>query len=195
MTTNEQDPGVSGRRMRGPWPLVLFALLALPACARAQAENAEPFLGFYGVSAAVGIADPKDLSNTVCFLGRVDLGAPLPGFSVLPTVEYWGKGDQARGTKISAHDLTAGAEARYRFGHRITRPYVGAGLAMHFISTEVKVNDVVESNEQRQRLGAVVLGGIEFERSSSFSFFAEADYHFVKDLGTWKAVGGIAFTP
>jgi opacity protein-like surface antigen len=180
------------------WAVVALAALVLPAGAWAQAESAggeEPFAGFYGLGAAVGIAHPKDLSSTVGFLVRLDLGAPILGFSVLPTVEYWGKGDRAGGTKISAHDLTTGAELRYRFGHATSRPYAGAGLAMHFVSTEVKVGDVVQSSEQHQRLGAVLLGGVEFKRSRAFSFFAEGDYHFVKHLNTWKAMGGILVSP
>jgi hypothetical protein len=173
--------------------LVALGLSAGASRPAGAADGEEPLGGLYGISAAVGLADPEGLSNTVGFLGRVDLGRVF-GVSLLPTLEYWNQSDEALGVRIASHDLTLGADLRVRIGHGRPRPYVGGGLAMHFVATSVAGSGPEES-ENSEKLGADLLGGLELGRGESFTWFVEAKYHWVSDLDTWKALAGVTYSP
>lgn len=192
-STSTRCTTTSRPRPAGWKPAAAILLLLSAAAPAAAQERNEPFAGLYGVSAGLGLADPKGLSSTLALMGRMDLGRVI-GISILPTVEYWGKSDRALGVKVSSHDLTLGGDARVRLSHGLTRPYLGAGLAMHFVNAKTEQDGRTESRNS-EKVGAALLAGLEFERSESFSWFVEAKYRFVSDLGTWKALAGITYSP
>jgi hypothetical protein len=173
------------------WIAALTAALASPAAAQPREE---PLGGLYGISVGAGIAKPAHLSSALGFLARLDLGG-YQGVSLLPTIEYWGQSSQALGTKVSNHDVTTGLDLRYRIGSGPTRPYAGGGVALHFLSSKIQESERPEISESSVKLGATVLGGVEFKQTESFSWFVEGKVRLVSRFTTWKALAGVTYSP
>ncbi|MEY4070363.1 MAG: hypothetical protein RL721_977 [Candidatus Eisenbacteria bacterium] len=106
----------------------------------------------------------------------------LENVEFLPTVEYWRNSSSldVPGTSLEAvrRDATLGADARWMFGGEFYRPYLGAGLGVHFLSNEVTVNGV-RNTDSLTKGGLTLLAGAAFGTRSRFGNFIEVKGHFV----------------
>jgi len=181
--------------------LVLLAL-SFPGVASAQTETptpdatqqSRPFPDFYALELGLGLVKPQDDDAALGWIARVDLGEVTPNIYFLPGVEYWSNSSTAFGTKVSVHDLTLGGEVRYPFGGTDTRLYVGAGAAVHFLSSKVESGGS-ETSESRTRLGGDLLAGVQLQASKTVGWFGEAKYRFVSDFGSLRLFGGLRWAP
>jgi opacity protein-like surface antigen len=138
---------------------------------------------FSGLSARVGLRSARIVE----------------GFDLLPYVEYWR--NSAR-IEVLDHtitstrkDATLGADARYSFPREGWRPYVGAGLGIHFLSTEVDAPSLGldHANDSMIKGGLSALAGITFPLSSHLDNFMELKYHHLPGYSQLKINMGIAW--
>ena len=169
-------------------PLVL--LLSLPSPSRAGTLT--------GVEVMTSTVMQKQQTAFSGLAARVSL-QPLPtvpGFEVLPTIEYWRSTTSVDvySIKTERRDATLDVDARYKFPAKGWSPYVGAGLALHFLSSEVQAPQLGVPDQQHTvtKGGPVLLGGVDFPLAGSFSSFVEGKYHAVPDDEQFKLNWGLA---
>jgi hypothetical protein len=121
----------------------------------------------------------------------------LPGISFVPGLEYWRNSTRVNAYQISANrrDATINLGARYLFHFRNVGPYLGAGLAMHFLSTEVEAPSLglPRAETALAKGGISALGGVMFPLGGRLQNFIELEYHDVADYRQLKLGFGIAF--
>jgi hypothetical protein len=173
--------------------LVTLLLFVSAALARAQVFSSVDVMtstvmqqhqsSFSGLSARVGLR-----STSI-----------VEGFDLLPYVEYWRNGTrvEARGNTITSarKDATLGADMRYTFQRDGWRPYVGVGLGVHFLSTEVDAPSlgVYHENDSAIRGGLSALAGITFPLTKRLDNFMELKYHHLPDDSQLKINMGISW--
>ena len=71
--------------------------------------------------------------------GRVKVPQLIEGFSAMPTLEYWRNQStiQTFGIQSTRKDASMAGVLRYDFRRQGWQPYVGVGLGIHFLSSEV----------------------------------------------------------
>jgi hypothetical protein len=138
---------------------------------------------FSGVSARVGLRSTRIVE----------------GFDLLPYVEYWRNGTRIEvpGYTITStrKDATLGADVRYTFQRAGWRPYVGAGLGVHFLSTEVDAPEVGldHATDSVIKGGLSALVGITFPLTKRLDNFMELKYHHLPGYSQVKINMGIAW--
>ena len=127
--------------------------------------------------------------------------APAPGLSgleVLPGIEYWRNSTtvQIYDIRSQRRDATLGADVRYRFPTTGWSPYLGAGFAIHFLSSELRAPllGVPDESHSIMKGGLAVLGGLTFPLAGKFDSFLEGKYHAVSDYEQLKLSWGLAYT-
>ena len=101
--------------------------------------------------------------------------ATLPLVEFMPTIEYWRNASNVTefGIKTVRRDATLAADARYNFAtHGTLHPYLGAGLGLHFLQSEVDAPRYGLDHRQDSvvRAGLAAMAGAEFgnERFGNF---------------------------
>jgi len=129
--------------------------------------------------------------------GRLHSAALLDNVTILPTIEWWRSSSHIEPYGIEARrsDNTLGVDLRYEFQSKGVQPYLGGGIAAHFLSSRVDapslgVNDATKSITKG---GFAVLGGMTFPLTSRLQNFIELKYHYVTDYRQFKLNWGIAF--
>ncbi|MFM7230433.1 MAG: hypothetical protein ACKO3S_00440 [bacterium] len=180
-----------------PVSLVLLALLAPSARAEdvpvpptpANATAAPPPAGaveggLSGLDVMTATVFQQDQSS---FSGlglrfRIRDARLLENVEVLPTVEYWRNSStlDVPGVALEAvrRDATLGTDIRWMFGGEFYRPYLGTGIAVHFLSSEVTLNGV-RTPDSLTKGGLTLLAGAAFGTRSRFGNFIEGKVHFV----------------
>jgi hypothetical protein len=159
-------------------------------------------------NAAAGITGLDAMSSTIMqheqtsFSGlaaRLRL-APAPGLKgleILPGIEYWRTSIRVSTYDIRAQrrDATLAADVRYRFPTSGWGPYLGAGYAVHFLSSEVQAPLLGVPNESHSIMkgGLAALGGVVFPLAGSFESFLEVKYHAVTEYEQLKLSWGLAY--
>ena len=84
---------------------------------------------------------------------------------------------------------------RYSFQREGWRPYVGAGLGVHFLSTEVDAPSLHldHANDSVIKGGLSALAGITFPLTRRLDNFMELKYHHIPDDSQLKINMGIAW--
>ena len=177
--------------------IVTLLLLVSAALARAQVFSSVGVMtstvmqqhqsSFSGLSARVGLRSARIIE----------------GFELLPYVEYWRNSARIEvrdhtitHTITSARkDATLGADARYTFQRAGWRPYVGAGLGVHFLSTEVDAPSLGldHANDSVIKGGLSALAGITFPLTRHLDNFMELKYHHLRGDSQLKINMGIAW--
>lgn len=75
--------------------------------------------------------------------------------------------------------VRVGGDVIYNWEGGAVHPFVGAGLGVYIMQPRENGTDVAESES---KLGAVVLGGLEYFTSNTVALKAEASYHFISDV-------------
>ena len=168
------------------------SLLALPAPAHAGS-------GLTGIDAMTATVFQEHQSS---FSGlgirfRVQDPRLMENFEILPTVEYW-----RNSTTIDAFDLhavrrdaTLGCDIRWLFPGEAWRPYVGAGVAAHFLSSEVNAPTLglIDANDALTKGGLALLGGVAFGTKSKIGNFIEVKGHLVGGYRQFKLNMGLSW--
>jgi hypothetical protein len=131
--------------------------------------------------------------------GRVRLHSAsiVEGFELLPSIEYWRSSmhiDVWDATMVRK-DATLGADVRYSFRHEGWKPYIGAGVGAHFLSSEIESSRMVPSHAQDSVIkgGVTVLAGMTFPMSTHLDNFVEAKYHHIPGFSQFKINMGIGW--
>jgi hypothetical protein len=120
----------------------------------------------------------------------------ISGIELMPTIEYWRNSNNVEpfGIRTTRKDATLGADVRYAFRSSGTRPYVGAGFAMHFLSTSVDAPSLGLNNQSNAVVkgGLAAMGGLAFPLTSRFENFVELKYHHVSGYRQLKLNWGLS---
>jgi hypothetical protein len=174
--------------------LAASGLLALTLCARPAAAGS-----LSGVDAMTSTVMQHDQSSFSGLGVRLRLApAPgLPGFEVLPGLEYWRNTTTVQIYDIRAErrDATLAADVRYRVTTQGWSPYLGAGFGIHFLSNEVHAPllGVPAEGHSIMKGGLAVLGGVSFPLAGAFESFIEAKYHAVSSYEQLKLSWGLSY--
>jgi hypothetical protein len=121
----------------------------------------------------------------------------IESVTLMPTLEYWRNTSNISsfGIESTRRDATLGIDARYDFPHQGLRPYMGAGMALHFMSNRVDapslgLNDATNSLIKG---GLTLLGGVTFGITGKLSNLIELKYHHVPDQSQLKINWGLSY--
>lgn len=192
----------------------LLAVSALATQARAQGSTPTPATtpattpaspspvvntGLTGIEAMTATVFQKGQSSFSGVALRVRLkdARLLPSIELLPTVEYWRNSTSigAFGIKAVRRDATLGTDARWLFPGDNWRLYAGAGLAVHFLDSEVDAPSLGlnDASHGLTKGGLGLLGGIAFGTKSRLGNFLEVKGHLVGDYEQLKINMGLSW--
>jgi hypothetical protein len=174
--------------------LAVPALLALTLCVRPAAAGSVS--GVDAMSSTIMQHDQSSFSGLGLRL-RLAPAPGMPGFEVMPGVEYWRNTTtvQIYDIRSQRRDATLGADLRYRFSTHGWSPYLGAGFAIHFLSSGVRAPllGVPLESHSIMKGGLAALGGVSFPLAGAFDSFIEAKYHGVSSYEQLKLSWGLAY--
>lgn len=182
--------------MRRLIPTFRTAALAAAVCALALAAPARAGGGLSGIDAMTATVFQEGQSS---FSGlglrfRVQNPNLIDNIEFLPAVEYWRNSTTLSvfGLHAVRRDATLGGDARYLFPGEAWRPYVGAGVAVHFLSSEVEFG-ANRSHDSLTKGGLTLLGGVAFGSKSRLGNFVEVKGHFVPGYRQLKLNMGLSW--
>ena len=170
-------------------------LVALVCAAPAPAAAT---MNLTGIDAMTSTVMQEGQSSFSGLAVRARMTSPLfiPGFAIMPTVEYWRNANsiEAFGIRTTRKDATLGADVYYAFRPTGTRPYVGAGFALHFLSSTVDAPSFGLDHESHAlvRGGVGILAGLAFPLADRFDNFVELKYHHVSGYRQLKLNWGLS---
>jgi len=169
---------------------VALAGLALAAPAQAMKMTA--------VDLMTSTVKQEKQSSFSGLAARARMSSPvfIQGIEFMPTIEYWRAANTVDqfGIKTSRKDATLVLDVRYAFKTSGTRPYLGVGYGLHFLSASVDAPTYGLNDESRAstRGGFDVLGGLAFPLTQKVENFLELKYHHVPDYRQVKFSWGIS---
>jgi len=184
--------------------ITAFALASFPAHARAAdaaATPATPATPTYN-RAIEGVTSTIFQQKQSSFSGiglrmRVQIPQLIQGFTVMPAVEYWHNKTDLSEFGIETHrkDATLAAIGRYDFPHPGWQPYVGVGVAIHFLSAQVNAPalGLNDRSESLSKGGLVFLGGAKFGLAGRLGNMIELEYHYVTEHEQLKFNWGLSY--
>ena len=129
---------------------------------------------------------------------RARMTSPIfvQGIEFMPTIEYWRNANtlEAFDIRTTRKDATLAADIRYAFRSTGTKPYVGAGFGIHFLSSSVDAPSYGLNDESSALVkgGFGVLGGVAFPLTQKIENFLELKYHHVPAYRQLKFNWGIS---
>ena len=181
---------ILARTLAASLPIAL-SLTALPAPARAGMMTE--------VEAMTSTVMQKDQSSFSGIALRVHLQPQrlIKQISLMPTLEYWRAKAKISdfGIEASRKDATLGVDGRYEFDAGSFQPYLGMGVAVHFLSQEVDAPQLGLSDESTSLMkgGLTFLGGASFLITEKLGNFVELKYHYVTDHEQLKINFGLGY--
>jgi len=175
----------------------LYLVLAVGLLAANQAMAASN-LGLRSVGASIGFVTPENVDGTFGFGIFADAGRITPEIGLEPVLEYWSKSEEAFGSKASLRDLSIGARGKYYIDttNPKLRPFVGAGLGLHFLHSEATVTapgfPTISADASDTKLGFDFGGGIATPISPKDELHGEAWFGFVSDVNQFAVRVGIS---
>jgi len=119
-------------------------------------------------------------------------------FELLPSIEYWRNSNTVPpyGIKTARKDATLGIDARYTFHPVRWQPYVGAGFAIHFLSSRVNAPQLGLPNATNSVIkgGLAGLAGVSFGMTPKLDNFLELKYHHIPGYRQLKINWGLSYT-
>jgi len=120
----------------------------------------------------------------------------ISGIEFMPTVEYWRSANtvDAFGIRTARKDATMVLDVRYAFKSSGTRPYLGAGWGLHFLSASVDAPTLGINDASRAvtKGGFDFMGGLAFPLTEKIENFLELKYHHVPDYKQVKFSWGVS---
>lgn len=129
---------------------------------------------------------------------RARITSPLfiRGIELMPAVEYWRNANSLEpfGIRTTRKDATLAADVRYLSRGTGMKPYVGAGYALHFLSSTVDAPTLGLNNESHALVkgGFSATGGLAFPLTQRFENFIELKYHHVPSYRQLKLNWGLS---
>jgi opacity protein-like surface antigen len=128
---------------------------------------------------------------------RLRSGALLPNVEIMPAVEYWQNVSRLTvyELKTTRRDATLGCQVRWIMEREHWRPYLGGGLAVHFLSDKVSSPQISEANQSNStvRGGYSLTGGVSFPITQKLSNFVELQHHGVSRFRQLKFNTGLGW--
>jgi hypothetical protein len=174
---------------------VLAVALALCVIAP-QIASAEADLGFKRIGLATGYVSPEDFDGTFSIGAFADWGTLAPRFGLETRIDYWSKSEEPfPGVEVSVRDIAVGGRGKYFFEVKnpTIRPFVGTGLALHFLSAEAQVIPGVTVEDSSTKLGLDLGGGIATSINPRADFLAELWYGIVSDVNQLSLRAAVSF--
>ena len=179
---------------RSVFLLVLGSLALVAPVAMAQSD-----LGFKRLGASIGFVDPENLGSTFSLGVFADHGTVAPNISIESRLDYWSQSDQFPGTETSLRDIAVGVRGKYNFetSNPKIRPFVGAGLGVHFLKLEATVpppfgpGTTVETSSTE--LGVDLGGGISTPLSPRTDLLGETWFGIVDGANSFTLRAGLSF--
>jgi len=168
----------------------IFTALAAP-CARAGMLT--------DVEAMTSTVMQKDQTSFSGIGLRVKLHPPqlMKQISLMPTLEYWRAAAKISdfGIEAARKDATLGVDGRFDFDAGTFQPYLGAGFAIHFLSSELDAPTLGMNDESSSLMkgGLTLLGGASFLITERLGNFIELKYHYVTDHEQLKINFGLGY--
>jgi opacity protein-like surface antigen len=154
---------------------VLAAALLLVFAASAFAQ---PRQGQAAVGGDIGLFFPSDdqLDGALFGGGFVEVYA-TPRVGIRPSL-FWTAPEYERGTDENENQMRLGVDVIYNWEGGIVHPFVGAGIAAHFLQFTSDGEDVDDSDTN---LGFALLGGVEYFLNRAWAVKGEGRYQWVDD--------------
>jgi opacity protein-like surface antigen len=165
----------------------------------AQQAMAQSDLGFKRMGAAVGYVSPENLDGTFSLGVFADMGTITPAISLEPRLDFWSQSEQAFGAEASIRDIALGARGKYHFptSNPDVRPFAGAGLALHFLNSEVSITvpgfPTISDSQSSTKLGFDFGGGVATSLSPRADLTGELWYGLVSDASQFSLRVGLSF--
>jgi Outer membrane protein beta-barrel domain len=178
--------------------LAALAIAATPVHAQNVVTPAGTMVGIEAMMATVMQEQQSSFSGLAL---RVRLQPPqlLQQIEIMPTIEYWRNSNHIATYDVSTErkDATLGIDMRYNFEAGTFRPYLGAGWALHFLSSEVDAPTLglPESTNSIAKGGFAALAGVSFPITEKFENFLDFKYHHVTDYRQLKMNWGFTYKP
>jgi opacity protein-like surface antigen len=180
--------------MRGHSPRLAtsLAFVTLVACLAPPASAAE-LVGIDGAMATVMQAHQSSFSG-IGMRFRIRSTRLIENVEFLPNLEYWRNSTRIEtfDVRTMRKDTTVGVDARYVFFNGSWEPYVGAGWAVHFLSSEVSAPSIGNAQDSMSKGGLTALAGVSLPLTTSIQNFLELKYHHVTENEQFKINWGIS---
>ncbi|MCC6350302.1 MAG: hypothetical protein IT347_12015 [Candidatus Eisenbacteria bacterium] len=128
---------------------------------------------------------------------RLRSSALLPAIEIMPAVEMWQNTSSVTiyDLKTTRNDATLGCQVRWTFRREHWEPYVGAGMAVHFLSDKVSSSQLQAANQHNStvRGGYTLHGGVTFPMNQRLSNFVELEHHGVSHFRQLKFNTGLSW--
>lgn len=203
-------------RLRSAFPLAATALLAAVLAVPAFAQGGDPSTPVPGqvagstpaTPAHAGVSGLDVMTSTVfqegqsSFSGlalrlRLRSGALVPNVEIMPAVEYWQNVSRLTvyDIKTTRSNATLGCQVRWIMEREHWQPYLGGGLAVHFLSDKVSSPQISEANQSNStvRGGYSLMGGVSFPITQKLSNFVELQHHGVSRFRQLKFNTGLGW--
>jgi opacity protein-like surface antigen len=168
-----------------------LALATLPGFARAGG-----LVSLDGMSSTV-MQEGQSSFSGVALRARLHPQRLVQAVELMPTFEYWRSSNTVApyGIETMRKDATLGLDARYTFHNNGWKPYIGAGFAVHFLTTRVNAPSLglVDATDSVIKGGLAALGGVSFGLSERVDNFLELKYHHVTDYRQLKINWGLSY--
>ena len=178
------------RRSLG-WLAVSLSLLVVPPAARAGTLTA-----LEAMSSTVMQQGQSSFSG-VGLRVRLHPERLIKQVELMPAFEYWRNTSTVHpyGIHSMRKDATLALDARYVFNPAGWQPYVGAGYALHFLSSSVDAPTlgIHDASDSVIKGGLAALAGVTVGLSGKFDNFFELKYHHIPDYRQLKINWGLAF--
>jgi opacity protein-like surface antigen len=173
-----------------------FAAVIAAPLATAPARAALRLAGVDGITSTVIQQDQSSFSGLALRV-RLASDALAPGITFMPTMEFWRSRNKVDSYAIRSTrtDATLGIDARYAFARGGMHPYVGAGYAVHFLSSEVTSTQLgLDESESTIKGGLAALAGVSFALTARLDNFFEVKYHHLPGYRQVKLNWGLAYS-
>jgi len=175
--------------------LVLGLVAGVLASTTAMAQSD---LGMKGIGGAIGYVSPENVDGTFSIGALADLGTLAPRLKLESRLDWWSHSEEAFGAKASVRDLTIGARTKYMIevANPRLQPYVGAGLGLHFLSSEVSIPaqggfPAMSESASDTKLGFDIGGGAMTAIGPRTNLMGELWYGLVTDMSQLSIRVGI----
>jgi len=175
---------------------LLLLTLAASLAPAAPSAHAGSLVGIDAMTATVMQKQQTSFSG-IGVRGRLRSAQLVDNVEFLPYVEYWRNTSTVQPFNIrsSRSDATIGGDVRYMTEFRGMHPYVGAGIGLHFLNSEVQAPALGLPMGRNSLIkgGLSLLGGATFPLAGRLENFVEVKYHHVPSYGQVKINMGLAF--
>jgi len=178
---------------------VALLLSPLPALAASSPDTGQGIDAVTGIDVMTSTVMQKGQSSISGLGLRVRIQSPrvIKEIEFMPSIEYWRSYTTAQPYDIRAtrKDATLGTDVRYNFQSGAWKPYLGAGMAIHFLSTRVDAPSFGVNDDTNSVIkgGLAVLGGVSFGLAGKLDNFLEIKYHHLSDYRQLKFNWGLAY--